>query len=240
MRIAWMWEGLNSQFSCPAASHFHRRGRGYRFFGRRGQLVKCCRITLAVNLAPKRRAQGMSSPVDPAGRTWSPLRFLAPQLPIFSGGEGYRSFGCRGRALYSTMSSNVAAAIPTARCTKMIFPESCEVSVIVKKTKPGAPESERLSEQVPAAKSAAVPAHNSRLVPGVWFSNESFKIVTAVVVTGAPVTRYLPLVPTVPVMVVAPKAFPAEAATRPEPTIRSPTAARTLATGPAFLRILMC
>jgi hypothetical protein len=110
----------------------------------------------------------------------------------------------------------------------MIFPESCEVSVIVRKTKPGPPESESLTEQVPAAKSAAVPAHNSRFVPGVWFSNESFNIVVVVVVTGAPVTRYLPLVPTVPVMVVEARALPVETAKIPNPTIKIPSNARKL------------
>lgn len=128
--------------------------------------------------------------------------------------------------LYSKVSTNSDEVIPTARCTKMNFPESCEVSVIVRKTKPGPPESESLTEQVPAAKSAAVPAHHSRFVPGVWFSNENFNVVVVVAVTGAPVTRYLPLEPTIPVMVVEARAFLVETAKIPNPTIRSPSNAR--------------
>jgi hypothetical protein len=106
----------------------------------------------------------------------------------------------------------------------MIFPESCEVSVIVKKTKPGPPESESLVEQVPVAKSVSVPAHNSRFVPDVLFSNESFNTVAvvAVAVTGAPVTRYLPLGPTNPVMVVEANAFAVEIAKSPNPTVKNP------------------
>jgi hypothetical protein len=117
----------------------------------------------------------------------------------------------------------------------MIFPESCEVSVIVRKTKPGPPESESLVEQVPAAKSAAVPAHNSRLVPDVLFSNASVNTFAVVVVTGAPETRYLPLGPTVPVIVVEAKAFLVGTAKSPHPTIRSPSNARKLSAGPALL-----
>ena len=116
----------------------------------------------------------------------------------------------------------------------MIFPESCDVSVIVKNTKPGPPESESLTEQVPAAKSAAVPAHNSRLVPDVLFSNESFNTVTAVVVTGAPVTKYLPLGPTVPVMMVTADAFLAETVRSPEPDGQKPDQGPEVARAPGI------
>jgi hypothetical protein len=58
------------------------------------------------------------------------------------------------------------------------------------------------------------------------FSNEIFNMVTVVVVTGAPVTRYLPVEPTAPVMVVAANAFLVEAAKSPHPTIASPSNGR--------------
>jgi hypothetical protein len=56
-----------------------------------------------------------------------------------------------------------------------------------------------------------VPAHSSKFVPGVVFSKESFSTAAEVVVTGAPLTRYLPLASTVPVIVVEAKALPVEA-----------------------------
>ena len=84
----------------------------------------------------------------------------------------------------------------------MNFPEIAGVSTIVRNTKPGPPESESRVGQVPAAKSVPVPAHSSKFVPGVVFSKESFNTAAEVVVTGAPLTRYLPAASTVPVMVV--------------------------------------
>ena|ERR1700733_11697820 len=94
----------------------------------------------------------------------------------------------------------------------MTFPERAGVSTIVRNTKPGPPESESLVGQVPAVKSEVVPAHSSKFVPAVVFSKDSFNTAAVVVATGEPVTRYLPVVPTVPVMVVEASALPSEAA----------------------------
>ena len=92
-------------------------------------------------------------------------------------------------ALYSIVSSNVDAVIPTARSTKISFPERCPVSVIVRVTKPGPPESPSCVAQCPAAKSAAEPAHNARLVPDVLFSNASVNTFAVVVVARVFRTR---------------------------------------------------
>lgn len=71
----------------------------------------------------------------------------------------------------------------------MIFPEIAGVSMIVRNTKLGPPESDSTVGQACALKSAAVPAHSCKFVPGVKFWNDIFKTAAVVVVTGAPVTR---------------------------------------------------
>lgn len=97
----------------------------------------------------------------------------------------------------------------------MIFPDSTGVSTIVRKTNPGPPESESLVGHVPEVKSLPVPAHNAKFVPAVVVWKESFSTAAVVVVTGAPVTRYLPELPTVPVIVVAARALPTKQSTAP-------------------------
>src|SRR6516225_2462750 len=109
--------------------------------------------------------------------------------------------------IYSIVRVNFAGAVPTTRRTYMCLPASSSASTMVR-TKPGPPESESLTGQAPAVKSAAVPAQSSRLVPGESFSNEIFSTELALVDTGAPVTRYLPLASTTPVMVVEAKILP--------------------------------
>src|ERR1700722_71578 len=83
----------------------------------------------------------------------------------------------------------------------MTFPEILCVSTIVKNINPGPPESDIRNPPVPAANSASVPANNARFVPDVRFSNISFNTVCVFVSTAIPVTRYFPLLPTVPVKV---------------------------------------
>jgi len=57
-----------------------------------------------------------------------------------------------------------------------------------------------------------VPAHSARFVLGVMFSKEIFNTAAVVAVTGEPLTRYLPVVPTVPVMVVEATKVPIDTA----------------------------
>jgi len=132
---------------------------------------------------------------------------------------------------YSTVSVNCELAAPTARMTKRIFPLSLAASITVRKVNPGPPESESVIAQVPAEKSAVVPAHNTRLVPAVWFPNDSFRR-PVVALTGAPVTRYLPLIPTVPVIVVTAKACFAVTASNAKVTRTIPTDRWKRANGP--------
>jgi hypothetical protein len=61
-----------------------------------------------------------------------------------------------------------------------------------------------------------------------------------VVVTGAPVTRYLPLEPTAPVMVVEAIAFLAQAAKSPNPKTRSPSKALKRCARPAVRGLKTC
>src|SRR5215467_13588130 len=84
----------------------------------------------------------------------------------------------------------------------MILLESCWVSMIVRNRNPGPPESDSCIPPLPDSKLAVVPANKARLVPDVLFSNTIFRTALAVVSTGIPVTRYFPLLPTVPVMVI--------------------------------------
>src|SRR5262249_53535459 len=79
---------------------------------------------------------------------------------------------------------------------------SCWVPMIVRNRNPGPPESESSIPPVPVSKLATVPANRPRLVPAVLSSNAIFRTALAVVSTGIPVTRYFPLLPTVPVMVI--------------------------------------
>src|SRR6516165_8953455 len=74
--------------------------------------------------------------------------------------------------------------------------------MIVRKRNPGPPESDNCIPPVPVSKLATVPANRARLLPAVLFSNAIFRTALAVVSTGMPVTRYFPLLPTVPVMVI--------------------------------------
>ena len=84
----------------------------------------------------------------------------------------------------------------------MTWFESFWASMMVKNRNPGPPESDSRSPTVPAANIASVPAHNSRLAPLVLFSKVIFRRAEVVVSTGIPVTRYFPLLPTVPVIVI--------------------------------------
>jgi hypothetical protein len=83
----------------------------------------------------------------------------------------------------------------------MIWPASLCVSTMVRKIKPGPPEPDKTIPAVPALKLASVPAHRDKLVPAVLFSNVNFKTECTFVSTGIPVTRYLPVAPTEPVIV---------------------------------------
>jgi hypothetical protein len=113
---------------------------------------------------------------------------------------------------YSTVSVKVDVAIPTSRSTNRTLPASAGVSTMVRNVNPGPPESESCKAQWFEAKCATVPAHRAKFVPAMLFPNEIFSTVAVVVVTGAPVTKNFPVAPTVPVMVVAAKALPVEAA----------------------------
>ena len=108
------------------------------------------------------------------------------------------------------VSVKVDVATPTSRSTKIIFPASAGVSIMVRKVKPGPPESESCKAQWFEAKSEIVPAHRAKFVPAVSFPNEIFNTAAVVVVIGAPVTKNFPVAPTVPVMVIAANAFPVE------------------------------
>src|SRR6516164_6387113 len=74
--------------------------------------------------------------------------------------------------------------------------------MMLRNWKPGPPESFSCSPGLPAVKSATEPAHSARFVPEVLFSKASFNTACSFVSTGSPVTRYLPLLPTVPVIVI--------------------------------------
>ena len=84
----------------------------------------------------------------------------------------------------------------------MILPESFWVSTIVRNRNPGPPESDSCIPPLPDSKLAVVPENRPRLVPDVLFSETIFRTAFAVVSTGIPVTRYFPLLPTVPVIVI--------------------------------------
>src|SRR6516165_1201788 len=101
---------------------------------------------------------------------------------------------------HSIVSRKLAGNVLTSRITYMTFPEEAGVSTIVRKTKPGPPESESRRVHFAAAKSDALPAHNARFVPGVMSSNDISNTAAVVVVTGEPLTRYLLAASTVPVM----------------------------------------
>ena len=94
------------------------------------------------------------------------------------------------------------AADPTTRRTKSPRPESVAVSVIVRNRKPGPPESDIWVPPVPDANCAFVPAIRAKFVPEVLFSNEIFKTAFVFVLMGIALTKYFPLAPTVPVMVI--------------------------------------
>src|SRR5208282_1519601 len=80
--------------------------------------------------------------------------------------------------------------------------ESCWVSMIVRNRNPGPPESDSCVPPLPDSKLAIVPANRARFVPDVLFSKAILRTALAVVSTGMPVTRYFPLLPTVPVIVI--------------------------------------
>src|SRR6516225_11595770 len=62
---------------------------------------------------------------------------------------------------YSTVSVNCEFAEPTSGRTKMILPESCWVSMIVRNRKPGPPESDSCVPPLPDSKLAIVPANKA-------------------------------------------------------------------------------
>ena len=82
----------------------------------------------------------------------------------------------------------------------MTLPDSFWVSMIVRNMKPGPPESDNCVPPAPEANSASVPANRARLVAAsLVVSNAIFRSgVEVFVSTGIPVTRYFPLLPTVP------------------------------------------
>ena len=62
---------------------------------------------------------------------------------------------------YSTVSVNCEFAEPTSGRTKMILPESCWVSMIVRNRKPGPPESDSCVPPLPDSKLAIVPPNKA-------------------------------------------------------------------------------
>src|SRR5271166_7107341 len=84
----------------------------------------------------------------------------------------------------------------------MTLPFSFCASIMVRNAKPGPPESDSSVPPVPEVYLVVVPATRLRLVLDVLFSNDNFRTAGVVALTGIPVTRYFPLVPTVPVIVI--------------------------------------
>src|ERR1700722_2631504 len=113
-----------------------------------------------------------------------------------AGGDGAHS---QRQRHHSTVRENLEAAVPTPRLMNNTFPFSCARSTMVRKLNPGPPELESESVQVPELKSAVDPAHSSRLVPPVRLPNTILMTALAGPLTGIPVTRNLPVVPTVSV-----------------------------------------
>ena len=93
-------------------------------------------------------------------RSSSGCRAVARRRPTHGRSQGPAAAPYEMRC-YSTVAVNCEFAEPTPRRTKIILPESCWVSMIVRNRKPGPPESDSCVPPLPDSKLAIVPANKA-------------------------------------------------------------------------------